>query len=79
VLTCNDEPHSGRTNEAIQLRRQAFVRAKDFKDHDISVQLIPLARKDRKFDIEAFYQVINQILDLFYFRFSFKSINLIRV
>jgi hypothetical protein len=62
-LTCNDEPHSGRTNEAIQLRRQAFVRAKDFKDHDISVQLIPLARKeDRKFDIEAFYQVINQIL-----------------
>jgi len=59
-MTCNDEPHCGQTDRAKHLRRQAIVRAKDFKDHQIQVELIPLAKpKDQKFDVEAFYQVIN--------------------
>ncbi|XP_054153327.1 X-ray repair cross-complementing protein 6-like [Oppia nitens] len=57
LLTCCPQPHDGITAESKHLRKTAINRSKDFKDHNISVELIPLTTKDNKpFDVELFYE-----------------------
>ncbi|CAG2102071.1 unnamed protein product [Medioppia subpectinata] len=56
LMTCCANPYSDNTTESRHLRSTAISRAKDFKDHNIDVELIPIG--DQAFDTEVFYESV---------------------
>ncbi|CAG2118502.1 unnamed protein product, partial [Medioppia subpectinata] len=56
LMTCCANPYSDNTTKSRHLRSTAISRAKDFKDHNIDVELIPIG--DKAFDTEVFYEAV---------------------
>ncbi|KAL0944495.1 ku70 protein [Colletotrichum truncatum] len=54
IITDNDDPHS--TDKAA--KSAAAVRAKDLYDLGVQIELFPIARDDKKFDLGKFYDDI---------------------
>lgn len=53
IITDNDDPHSG--DKAI--KSSAAVRAKDLYDLGVVIELFPISRGNKKFDLTKFYDV----------------------
>lgn len=53
IVTDKDDPFGGDKEK----RKQAAVRAKDLFDLGVTVELFPISRDGRKFDLEKFYTV----------------------
>lgn len=51
IVTDNDDPFAGNKEK----RSQAAVRAKDLFDLGVTIELFPIRRKDRPFDLQKFY------------------------
>ncbi|KAK5660331.1 hypothetical protein OQA88_12872 [Cercophora sp. LCS_1] len=54
IITDNDNPHSGDKNA----KSSAAVRAKDLYDLGVVIELFPISRGDKKFDLSKFYDDI---------------------
>ncbi|KAK4193720.1 SPOC like C-terminal domain-containing protein [Podospora australis] len=54
IITDNDSPHGGDKNA----KSSAAVRAKDLYDLGVGIELFPVARGDKKFDLSKFYDDI---------------------
>ena len=54
IITDNDDPHSGDKTA----RSAAAVRAKDLYDLGVIIELFPISRGDKKFDLAKFYDDI---------------------
>lgn len=53
IVTDNDDPFKGDKKK----RDQAAVRAKDLFDLGVTIELFPIGREGRKFDLDRFYSV----------------------
>lgn len=53
IITDNDDPFAGDKEK----RNQAAVRAKDLFDLGVTIELFPISREERKFDLQKFYTV----------------------
>lgn len=51
IVTDNDDPFDGNKDK----KNQAAVRAKDLFDLGVTIELFPISREGRKFDLEKFY------------------------
>lgn len=51
IVTDNDDPFAGNKEK----KSQAAVRAKDLFDLGVTIELFPISREGRKFDLEKFY------------------------
>lgn len=71
IVTDNDSPHSN----CNKLKTAAIVRARDLFDLGVQIELFPISRSGRKFDMSKFYEVCYRIA--YYFCSTWSNIELV--